>query len=56
MNDEVNSSTIEENEEENDSLNNNIESTDIEEREISKTKERVSSHGRPVRGNSGSGV
>ena len=57
-------STIEENEEKYDSLNNNIESTvsderqnsEIEERESSESEERVSSHGRHIRENAGSGV
>ena len=48
MNDEENLSTIEENGEEDDSLNNDIESKESE--------EHVSAHGRPVRENSGSGV
>ena len=42
MNDEENLSTIEENEEEDDSINNDIEPTGIEERKISESKERVS--------------
>ena len=46
MNDEGNSSTIEENEEEkNDSLNDDIKSTEIEERESSESEECISSHG-----------
>ena len=56
MNDEENLSTIEENEEEDDSLNNNIESTEIEDRKILEIEKRVSSHGRHVRGNYGSGL
>ena len=49
MNDEVNSSTIEENEEEDYSLNNDIESMELEESESSENEERISSHGRSVR-------
>ena len=64
MNDKENLSTIEENKEKYDSLNNNIESTvsderqnsEIEERESSESEERVSSHGRHIRENAGSGV
>ena len=56
MNDEENLSTIEENEEEDDSLNNDTELTESEERKISEIEERVSSHGIYVKENSGSGV
>ena len=56
LNYEDNLSTIEENEEEDDSLNHDIESTGSEEHESPESEERVSSHGRPVRENSGSGV
>ena len=56
MNDGENIGTIEENEEEDDSLNKDIESTGSEERKILESEERVSSHGRPVRENSGSGL
>ena len=56
MNDEDILTAIEENEEEDDSLNNDIESRGSEERKSSDSEERVSSHGRPVRENAGSGV
>ena len=56
MNDEENLNTIEENEEEGDSLNDDIESTESEETESSESEEPVSSYGRPVRENVGSGV
>ena len=56
MNDEENLSTIEENEEEDDSLNNDTELTESEERKISEIEESVSSHGIYVKENSGSGV
>ena len=49
MNDEENWSTIEKNEEEDDVLNDNIESTESEERGSSESQEHVSSHGRTVR-------
>ena len=48
MNDKESLSAIEGNEEEDDSLNDDIKSTEIEERESSESEERVSSHGRPV--------
>ena len=44
------------NEEEDESINIRIESTESKDRKISESEERVSSHGRPVRENSGSGV
>ena len=56
INDEENLNTIEENEWEYDSLNDDIESTESEEHKSSEIEERISSHGIPVRENSGSGV
>ena len=50
MNDEEILSNIEENEEEDDSLNADIKSTGTEDSKGSEKKERVSSHGKPVRG------
>ena len=56
MNDEENLSAIEENEEEDNSLNDDIKSREIEERKIPESEERISLHGRPVRENYGSVV
>ena len=56
MYDEENLSTIEENEEEDGTLNDDIESTESEEHESSENEECISSNGIPVRQNYGSGI